>query len=231
MRLVTVFAAIVLAAGCVRYDTQAIPPIDPAATFAAHAVHGGLTIDRIEGASGGAMSGRVVGGSFGRFVAYADDRAIALLRVTGLATVVARTSNDAAAPPDVVVTPSWTADGIRLMVTSSAGTLHTGQFVRTDGRAGMPTLARTGQTNLDVRGTFRADLRDDRGTPHGWFTVYVPGPDTPRMFVAALADAPIAIGPAMALALVSELDWIDDHTIDVYRGTGRDRGGGQGQGR
>ena len=227
MRLVTPWAAIVLVAGCVRYDTQLVPPIDPAATFAAHSVHGGLTIDRIQGAT----SGRIVGGSFGRFVAYADDAPIAVLRVTDLATVVARTTNDANAPPDVTVLPSWTADGIRLTVTSSAGTLHTGQFVRTDGRAGMPTLARTGQTNLDVRGTFRADVMDAGGTPRGWFTVYVPGPDTPRMFVGALADSPIAIGPAMALALVSELDWIDDHTIDVYRGTGRDRGGGQGQAR
>ena len=103
--------------------------------------------------------------------------------------------------------------------------------MRTDGRAGMPTLARTGQTNLDTRGTFRADVLDAGGTARGWFTAYVPGPDTPRMFVGALPDLPIAIGPAMALALVSELDWIDDHTIDVYRGTGRDRGGGQGQGR
>ena len=201
--------------------------MDPAATFAAHAVHGGLTIDRIQGAT----SGRIDRGSFGRCVAYADDVPIAVLRVTGLATVVARTSNDATGPPDVVVAPSWTVEGIRLMVTSPAGTLHTGQFVRIDGRAGMPTLARTGQTNLDVRGTFRADVLDAGGTPHGWFTAYVPGPDTPRMFVGALPDMPIAIGPAMALALVSELDWIDDHSIDVYRGTGRDRGGGQGQGR
>ena len=227
MRLVPACAAIVLVAGCVRYDTQRVPPIDPEATFAAHSVHGGLTIDRIPGAA----SGRIDDGSFGRFVAYADDRPIALLRLTGLATVVARTSDDAAAPPDVEVSPSWTTEGIRLTITSSAGTLHTGQFVRTDGRAGMPTLARTGQTNLDVRGTFRADVSDDRGTPRGWFTVYVPGPDTPRMFVGALAGSPIAIGPALALALVSELDWIDDHSIDVYRGTGRDRGGGQGQGR
>jgi hypothetical protein len=30
-----------LAAGCVRYDTQPLPPFDPAATFVAHSVHGG----------------------------------------------------------------------------------------------------------------------------------------------------------------------------------------------
>jgi hypothetical protein len=136
------------------------------------------------------------------------------------------------APPDVAVTPSWTPEGIRLAIASSAGTLHTGQFVRIDGRPGMPTLARTGQTNLDIRGRFRADVLDDRSTPRGWFTVYVPGPDTPRMFIGDLTGMPLAIGPAMALAMVSELDWIDEHSIDVYRGTGRDRGAaGQGQGR
>jgi hypothetical protein len=221
-----VVAAAAFAAGCLRYDTQPLPPFDPAATFVAHSVHGGLAIDRIPGAAGGRIEER----SFGLFVAYAGDTPIAALRVPSLATVVARTTNDAAARPDVAVTPSWTPEGIRLAIASNDGTLHTGQFVRTDGRAGMATLSRTGQTNLDVRGTFRADALDDGGTPRGWFTVRVPGPGEPRVFAADLQGASIAIGPAVALALVSELDWIDDHSVDVYRGTGRDRGGGHGHG-
>ena len=55
-------------------------------------------------------------------------------------------------------------------------------------------------------------------------------PSPQQALQAAPAAAP-AVAPAMALALVSELDWIEDHLIDVYRGSGRDRGGNQGQGR
>jgi hypothetical protein len=210
--------ALALAAGCIRDDTQPLPPFDPAATCVAHAGHGGLAIDRMPGAAMGRFEGR----SFGEFVAYADHVPIAVLRTTSLATVAGR---------DLAVTPSWTPDGIRLAIASSAGTLSTGQFIRADGRPGMPTLARTAQTNLDVRGTFRAELSDAGGAPRGWFAVRVPGPDEPRLFFGDLPGASPAAGPAMALALVSELDWIDDHTIDVYRGSGRDRGGGHGQGR
>jgi hypothetical protein len=89
----------------------------------------------------------------------------------------------------------------------------------------MPALARTGQTNLDVRGTFRAQVTGSGGEPRGWFEVHVPSPDEPRVFAGALSHAPPEAGPALALALASELDWIEDHTIDVYRGLDRGRDG------
>ena len=50
-----------LAVGCVRYDTQPLPPFDPAATFVAHSVHGGLAIDRIPGGTTGRIQGRDAG--------------------------------------------------------------------------------------------------------------------------------------------------------------------------
>ena len=216
-----------LAAGCVRYDTHPLPPFDPAATFVAHSVHGGLAIDRIAGGT----TGRVQGRDAGLFVVTTGDTPIAVVRVTSLATVVGRTQGGEDAPPTLRVTPSWTPEGIRLAVTSPIGTLHTTSFVRTDGRTGLQTLSRMGQTSLDVRGEFRADVLEAGGTRRGWLTVRVPGPDGPRLFSSDITGTPAAVAPAMALALVSELDWIEDHLIDVYRGTGRERGGGQGQGR
>jgi hypothetical protein len=217
-----------LAVGCVRYDTLPLPPFDPAATFVAHSVHGGLAIDRIPGGT----TGRIQGRDAGLFVVTSGDTPIAVVRITTLATVVGRTQGGEDAPPTLWVTPSWTPEGIRLAVTSPSGTLHTTSFVRIDGRSGLQTLSRNGQTTLDVRGEFRADVLDAGGTRRGWYTVRVPGPDESRLFTSDLPGASGAVPSAMALALVSELDWIDDHVIDVYRGTGRDRGGGgQGQGR
>ena len=227
MRLLTICAAIVLAAGCVRYDTQPLPPFDPAATFVAHSVNGGLAIDRIAGGPKGSVQGR----DAGLFVVTAGDTPIAVIRITSIATIVGRTQGGEDAPPTLWVTPSWTPEGIRLAVTSPTGTLHTTSFVRIDARSGLQTLSRMGQATLDVRGEFRAEVLDAGGTRRGWFTVRVPGPDESRLFSSDMPGAAAAVGPAMALALVSELDWIDDHLIDVYRGTGRDRAGGQGQGR
>jgi hypothetical protein len=221
------FLVATLVVGCVRYDTHPQPPFDPAATFVAHSVHGGLAIDRIPGGT----TGRIEGRDAGLFVVTSGDTPIAVVRITSLATVVGRTQGGEGAPPTLWVTPSWTPEGIRLSVTAPDGTLHTTSFVRTDGHAGLPTLSRTGQTSLDVRGTFRAEVLDAGGNRRGWFAVRVPGPDDPRLLSSDLPGVSIAVAPAMALALVSELDWIDDHLVDVYRGTGRDRGGGQGQGR
>jgi hypothetical protein len=178
VRLLTACAATALAAGCVRYDTQPLPPFDSAAPFVAHSVHGGLAIDRIPGGT----TGRIEGRTAGLFVVTSGDTPIAVVRIASLASVVGRTQGGEDAPPTLWVTPSWTPEGIRLAVTSPTGTWHTTNFVRTDGRAGLQTLSRTGQTTLDIRGEFRADVLDAGGTRRGWFTVRVPGPDEPRLF-------------------------------------------------
>ncbi len=205
---------VVLAAACTPLEEPArLPDIDPAATFVAHSVHGGLAIDRL-----GTTSGRLEARTFGRFVLRADGAPIADLRVTGPATVVAR-----AGTTPVTVSPAWIDQAVRLTLVSDAETLRAGPFVRTDARAGLETLSRLGQTSLDVRGTFRASVLDERGAPRGWLEVRVPGPDEPRVFSASLPDAPATAGPALALALASELDWIDDHVIDVHRGSDHGR--------
>ena len=210
-----------------RDDAVRLPPPDPGATFVAHGVHGGLAIDRL-----GTTSGRLEASTFGRFVLRTQGSPAAVLRLTAPATVVARAGTSATAPVTATILPTWIEGAIQVSVVCEGTTLRAGPFVRTDGRAGLPTLSRNGQTSLDARGIYRAPLVDERGTPHGWFEVRVPPPDEPRVVSAALPELPAEAGPALALALVSELDWIDDHTLDVHRGSGSGRGhADQGHGR
>ena len=199
--------------------------IDGDATFVAHSVHGGIAIDR---AAGPPMTRIVARGFRGIDPTYvvrnAEGGALAALWVVGPAAVIARAGMSDAAPVMVEVRPDWIEQAVRFSFAGHAGRLHTGPFTRVDARTGLPTLSRIGQTNLDVRGVYRATIFDDGGAQVGWFEVRAPSPDEPRVFQGRLPPASLAAGPALAVALTSELDWIDDHTVDVYRGTGRDRG-------
>jgi hypothetical protein len=217
--------AIVAAAACVpRTEAPSVAPLDPDATFAAHAVHGGLAIDRFAGDRTGRIDARGFGWFMTTFVVRVDGATVATVWLVAPATV---TAESAAPPATLAVEPSWTDQAIRFSLRDGAGVgFRTGPFVRIDGGAGMPVLSRTGQTNLDARGTYRAEIVRDDGVPAGWFEVRVPSPDAPRLFAGVLPAAPVAAGPALAVALGSELDWIDAHVIDVYRGIGRGRDGG-----
>jgi hypothetical protein len=224
--LAVVAGAMCAAVACLRSEPPlAASYVDADATFVAHTMHGGIAIDR---AAGPPMTRIVARGFRGLDPTYvvrnAEGGALAGLWVIGPAAVVARASLSNAAPVAVEVTPDWTEQAIRLSVDGQAGRLHTGPFARVDGRAGLPVLSRVGQTNLDIRGIYRATIFDGGGAQLGWFEVRAPSPDEPRVFQGRLPPASLAAGPALAVALTSELDWIDDHTIDVYRGTGRDRG-------
>ena len=82
-------------------------------------------------------------------------------------------------------------------------------------------LSRNAQTVLDVRGTYRAALRDAKGGETGWLRVKVtPYAESPRIYDGVL---PAEVGPglaaATAVALGSEIDWIENHALNVYRGT------------
>jgi hypothetical protein len=202
-------------------ETVRLPSVDPSATFVAHSVHGGLAIDRL----GDGASGRLEARAFGMFVLRRLDTPVAALWLTGPSAVVARAGTSETARVTATVQPSWGEQSIRLRLACAGATLAAGPFVRTDGRSGLPTLSRIGQTSLDTRGTYRASLLDEHGGPHGWFEVRVPGPDEPRVFSGSLSEPCFEAGPALALALVSELDWIDDNTIDVYRGLDHGRDG------
>src|SRR5689334_15072665 len=222
-RVATMACCAALAAACVRDVPLPDGVADPDASFVAHAVHGGLVVDRGDGVTRIEARGIVERGP--TFVVRDGDAALAGLWLRPTAFVVARAGLRDGTPTTAVVRPSWVDQAIRLDVDTDGGRIALGPFVRTGGGGGLSTLSRIGQTNLDTRGVYRATIVDARGAPRGWFEVRVPSPDTPRVYQGRLPPASVALGPAIAVALGSELDWIDLHTIDVYRGTGgRDRG-------
>jgi len=227
-RCVLAGSLVLLTAACVpRMETARPSGLDPEATFAAHSTHGGLAIDRLDGAGSGMIEARGGGWSSPlRFVVRTRDAVLGSAWLVAPSTALARDGTTASAPATVRVEPAWVDQVIRLTVRTETATLHTGAFERVDGGAGIPALSRVGHTNLDVRGTFRATLVDAHGGEVGWVQVHVPSPDEPRVFQAALPSGPRVTGPTIAVALGSELDWIEEHTIDVYRGSGRGRGVG-----
>jgi hypothetical protein len=217
---------VVIAAACAR---RVEPPpahaIDADATFVAHRIHGGYAIDR-PGTGAGEI--RAVGrlGSSGPAFAVRDAGAVrATLWLVAPATVSARTD---AASPGLSIAPSWEEQAVRLTLRSTDGTWYrTDVLSRVDGRTGTPVLRRGLATTLDARGTYRALVREDGGAAVGWIEVRVPSPDEPRLVQGALPASEPVMGPALTVAIDSEVDWIEDHALDVYRGTsgGRDHGG------
>ena len=118
------------------------------------------------------------------------------------------------------VEPSWEDNAIRLTLRSGDVVYRSDLFARTVVGGGPPQLSRTAQTVLEVRGTYRAALRDAKGAEKGWLRVKI----TSYSQAARIYDGvvPPELGPgvaaAVAVALDSEIDWIESHAIDVYRG-------------
>ena len=60
--------------------------------------------------------------------------------------------------------------------------------------------------------------------------MHIAEPFEPRLFEGVVPGVSLAMEAGVTLALNSEIDWIEDHTLDVYRGTSsgrlRERSGG-----
>jgi len=214
----------VAAVGCATLHQNV--PVDPAATFAAHQEHRELVIDRLGPGRSGTLRPagwlRLPGSP--TFLLQADGDTIAALWLSG-ARVVVRQKPSEAAPLVGEVVPSWQDGAVQLTLQPAGGpALRTDHFVRM-GVGSTPTLTRAAQTVLDLRGSYEGTVRDANGGAVGWFRVrlgpYLPAP---RIFEAALpAAVPSEIVAAAAAALDAEVDWIEDHVLNVYRGSG---GGG-----
>src|SRR5262249_24613586 len=154
------------------------------------------------------------------FLVRADGDTLAALFLTAPATVDVRPRGTGALEGSV--TPMWDDGAVRLALRRNAEPpLRTDVFARTATGSGPPRLTRGAQTVLDVRGTYRADVRDAGGAAVGWVRVRIsPYQAAPRIYDGVL---PRTIGEdlvaATAAALDSEVDWIEDHALDVYRGT------------
>jgi hypothetical protein len=209
-------AALVVGSGCLR-PTQL--SVAPDVTFAAHQHHTGLIIDRLPGGSGGELTPpRFRWSSDPSFVLQSGDRTLAALWLVAPAAVEVRHTEDESSPVTASVQPGWDDNAIRLTLRENGEPVwRTDVFQRTEGVSA--PLSRAARDVLDVRGTFRADVRDSKGEPVGWLRVQV-GPYAPssRIYDGVLpttVSGPLAV--AAAAALSSEIDWIMQHTLNVYR--------------
>ncbi len=195
--------------------------VDPEANFAAHQVHQGFVVDRLLGGGTGTLDAPSWFGLGGgtTFVLEHEDSQLARIRLTAPATVVATRAHGAVAR----VEPSWQDNAIRLAFRMPDGSAFTtGTFDRTETSAGWSTISRGAQTILDLRGTFRAEVRDPAGKPAGWFRVRMsPYQESPRIFDGRFpGGVDDALAAAAVVALSSEVDWISSRVVDVYRGSG-----------
>ncbi len=220
MRILPLIVLIV--AGCVRPRLSV--PVDPAATFAVHLEPGaGLVVDRL----GDRPAGRVRSAGWGfqqrglRFALESGEGPQASFRLLRVGEVVAWPGADVDSTPLGRIEPAWDDNAIRLTLAPFAGpTLRTDLLIREGGGTGPSALSRAADTTLDVRGTYHAVLRDTTGAAVGWLRARIgPYQIAPRLYDGALPAAvdPL-LGVAAALALDSEVDWIQDHAINVHQG-------------
>jgi hypothetical protein len=212
-------AALVAASGCAATRRRAAVP--PDATFAARQTPDGLAIDR---PTNGGMAVVAPLGWLHRpgeptFVLRDRTGERAGLWVAEVGHVIVRRGRTEDAPLLGRVVPSWEDGAIRLRLEPARGpAVLTDVFARTDG-AGPAVLSRLARSSAAARGTYRATLRREDGTPVGWLEVRVGGRQ--GAFVTydgafpPTIDEPLAA--ATAVALDSEIDWIDAHVRGVSR--------------
>ncbi len=198
-------------------------PVDPRAEFAAHGEHRGLVVDRAHGGEPAVLvPARTLPFSSGpTYLLQAEDKTIAALWVKDPAHVTVRQTSDPAAPVVGRVEAHWNAGAINLTLRPVDGPeLHTGVFERTDGPSLPSVLRWNAATVLDVRGRYEAELRDASGAPAGWLRVRI----SPYMAAGRIydGDLPPSVPEALATAAValvdSDVDYIEDHAVNVYLG-------------
>jgi len=219
-------AAVVLAAckpsrGPISYD--------PDVKLALHLARAGLFLDRIPSgrelrletggwlASPGRPTYRLVG---------EGNQVVTGLWTVGHSRVMVREGESSIEPIAGEVVASWEESAIRLTLhLANAHVLHTDAFARQGGGTGPSTISRSAQTVLDVRGTYKADVRDADGRSVGWLRAKIgPYQKAPRIYDGVLpADVGDGVAVAAVIVLDGEVAWIEDHALDVYRGTGDGR--------
>jgi hypothetical protein len=216
---VVLAAALVAASGCAAARSR---PVPPDATFAARQTRDGLAIDRMtDGGSAVVVPpGWLHLPGEPTFVLRDRTGERAALWVAEPGRVVVRRGRTEDAPLLGRVVPSWEDGAIRLRIEPAHGpVVLTDVFARTDGGASPTALSRLARSSAAVRGTYRATLRREDGTPVGWLEVRVGvRQSTFATYDGALPptiDEPLAA--ATAVALGSELDWIDAHVRGVSR--------------
>lgn len=218
------FAATLLLSACGRSPGPITP--DPGVTFAAHLVARGFVVDRLrDGGSGTLEPPGLFSARRGppTYLLQAAGGPRGGLWVVGQSRVLARPEPSTLAPVTGEAIASWNDGAISLSLHRGSGPpWKVGPFARQGGGTGPSVLSRNAQTVLDVRGNYRAALRDAGGAEVGWLRVRVsPYQRAARIYDAVLPDGvDDGLAAAAVVLLDEEIDWIEAHAIDVYRGTG-----------
>ncbi len=199
-------------------------PVDPGVTFAAHEAHGGLVIDRMKSVRHAELMPlrwvRLPGDP--TFLLRSECQTVAALWLRGPAHVEVRQDGSTAAPLIGGVDADWDGGAIRLTLRpANDAPLRAGPFQREDTGTGPAALSRTVETSLDIAGTYRAALRGPSGLPNGWLRVRVSpyGAGPPRVYEAMLPPSlDDNLAAAAVVVLGTEIDWIQSHALDLYRG-------------
>ncbi len=222
-RLAATFAVCLGVVSCTAIQRPVVQ-IDAASTFGAHRVSKGLDVDRLE-------RGRIAKlrpaswirlGDAPTYALTAEGHTIAALWLDGSRVTARR----AAAKNALLVgriEPSWETNAIRLAIrTADGASFQTDPLLRQETGGGPDRLSRIAQTVLDVRGKFEAVVRDEKGIAVGNVRVRVtPYQAAARVYEGVLPPAvPPELAVAAAAALDAEIDWIEDHAVNVYRGGG-----------
>jgi hypothetical protein len=208
--------------GCMRTLWLEPPRLDPSATFSAYRTHDGFTIARAEGGKSGTIDPEGWSGWAPSFHVVLAGTTIAELRLASPAHVEIRDPGNPSAPLMGEIVPSWEDGAIRLtMRAQKQETLHTRSFRRTETTSGLAVLTRNTQITLDLRGTYRGEVRDDSSLPNGWYQVGIWEPSGRRVYESNVPrDFSVAEAAAVAVALDSEVDFIRRTASNAYRGAG-----------
>jgi len=198
-------------------------PVDPGVDFAAHAAHVGLVVDEMPGASPAVLvpAGWQSWTGGPRFLLQANDKTIAALWFPKFDKMIVRGTADPQAPLIGEVDAAWKDGTIRLTLKPAKGaSFKTAAFDRIDGRMGTAALGPLVYSVLDVRGVYRAELRDAQGGPAGWLRAQIsPHQAAPHIYDGVL---PASLNGPLATAAVALLDsdvkYIEDHAVNVYLG-------------
>jgi hypothetical protein len=213
------FAVCLGAASCTALYRPTVQ-IDAAATFGAHRVSTGLDVDRLERGQTATLRPaswlRLAGEP--TYALTAEGHRIAAFWLDGSQVIVRREASRGS-PLIGRIDPSWEMNAIR---PADGPSFQTDPFIRQQTGGGPDRLSRIAQTVLDVRGKYEAVLRDEKGAAVGNLRVRItPYQEAARVYESVLPPAiPPALAVAAAAALDAEIDWIEDHAVNVYRGSG-----------
>ena len=155
------------------------------------------------------------------FLLQAGGKTLAALWVKDSGHVTVRRSEDPSSPVIGNVEAARDHGAIRLTMKPADGpALQTGRFHRIDS-PGLPAiLGSQASTVLDLRGMYRAEIRDARGDTTGWLRVRIsPYQGSRRIYDASLpASVQEPLAAAAVVLVNSDVSYTRSRAVDVYLG-------------